>query len=176
MSDLSAIAGMAEIIRIGGEDGKDYKFTPVTISDFADFEAQARKWFKEEQKERIAELVQDLEDAGVTGMERVEEIRKLRDKKVDPLGEMGSIRGLQYLFYLGLRGGIPGLKLEDAGGIVPMASDVLEEVLGAIMPGHDFDDVLKKKMEENPNPSSPGIGEDSSITSPRPTGGQEQKS
>lgn len=126
MTALPDMAGTPRIVKIGG---KDYKVSPITIDDLAEFETEVRKLRSESIKAMLKET--GLPD-DVIAQKLVESASK--SISIDDIQEaMTSMQGTRYLLWCALRKHQPELKLEEMGNLITLDNfDEATEILGKL--------------------------------------------
>ena len=113
MTSLPDMAGTPRPVQI---KGKEYKVSPLTIDDLAEFETIIRK-------ERNRALLESLESSKLQDSVITEAIGVTASKPVS-LSEidkhMGSMMGVRFLLWCSLKKNHPELKLEEMGQLIDL--------------------------------------------------------
>jgi len=120
MTTLPDMAGIPRIVEIRG---KEYKVSPLTIDDLAEFETIVRK-------ERNKALLESLESSKLRDSVIIEAIGATASSPVslrDIDKHMGSMIGVRFLLWCSLKKNHPELKLEKMGQLIDL--DNFEDAL-----------------------------------------------
>ena len=123
MTELAPIAGTARTVQI---KGKEYKVSPLTIDDLAEFEVVVRM-------ERNKALLRSLEGSDLKDSLLAEAIGSAAAKPVslsDIDKNMGSMIGVRFLLWCALKKNHPEVKLETMGLLIDL--DNFEEAAGIV--------------------------------------------
>lgn len=119
MSELGSMTGAAKTVEIRG---KEYKITPLTLEDLADFEDFIKK-------ERKKETIESLKEAGLSENILADKIIEISKKSIglDEVNEfMSTMTGVKRLLFVVLKKHQKDIKEEDMGKLVTL--DNFEEV------------------------------------------------
>ena len=113
MTALPDMAGTSRTVEIRG---KEYKVSPLTIDDLAEFETLVKT-------ERNKALIGSLKDSGLKDSMITEAIAATATKPVS-LNEidrnMGSMMGVRFLLWCALKKNQPEVKLEAMGNLITL--------------------------------------------------------
>lgn len=113
MTTLPDIVGAPRIVEIRG---KEYKVSPLTIDDLAEFETIVRK-------ERNKALLESLEESKLRDSVITEAIGATASMPVslaDIDKHMGSMMGVRFLLWCSLKKNHPELKLKEMGKLIDL--------------------------------------------------------
>lgn len=119
MTSLPDMAGTPRIVKIRG---KEYKISPLTIDDLAEFEVVVRRI-------RNEEIRKELKESEISEELIAQKIIEYASKPVawgNVQDAMNSMTGTRYILWQALKKYQPNLKLEDMGRLI--ALDNFEEV------------------------------------------------
>ncbi len=142
MTTLPDMAGTPRLAKIGG---KEYKVSPLTIDDLAEFETIVRV-------ERNRALLIALKGSELTNDVIAEAIGAAAAKPVS-LAEidknMGSMMGVRYLLWSALKKNHPEVKLEEMGKLITLenfdeASGIVADLGGKATKGKNAGRGAKK--------------------------------
>jgi len=122
-SELAPIAGTSKTVKI---KGKEYKVSPLTIDDLAEFELVVRE-------ERNRALLRALEGSNLEQSLLAEAIGAAAAKPVslrDIDKNMGSMIGVRFLLWCALKKNHPEVKLMEMGLLIDM--DNFEEAAAIV--------------------------------------------
>ena len=123
MSELAPIAGTSRMVKI---KGKDYKVSPLTIDDLAEFEVIVRSV---RNKALLRSLEgSDLEDSLLAEAIGAAAARPVSLKDIDK--NMGSMIGVRFLLWCALKKNHPEVKLETMGELIDL--DNFKEAAGIV--------------------------------------------
>lgn len=123
MSELAPIAGTARMVEI---KGKEYRVSPLTIDDLAEFEVVVRSV---RNKALLRSLEgSDLEDSLLAEAIGAAAARPVSLRDIDK--NMGSMIGVRFLLWCALKKNHPELKLETMGLLIDL--DNFEEAAGIV--------------------------------------------
>lgn len=113
--------------------GKDWIFSELSLSDFAQFRAKMVKERKASLVERRKQLIEEAKGIGdIDPLKLLEHLDKpITDEEMD--AEMESVEGIGFLVYLSLKYAYPEVTEEDALGIVNI--DKIEVIVEAMIGG-----------------------------------------
>lgn len=120
MSDLAKIAGKGTEVEI---KGKKYIFSPLTISDMAEFESHIRS-------NLINDFLTATKDADIDSNERIKILNNLATKEISDFEvakHTNSWSGGCWLFWKSLVKNHPEIKFEDMGDLID--SENLAEIM-----------------------------------------------
>jgi len=123
MTGLPDMAGTARTVEI---KGKEYKVSPLTIDDLAEFEVIVRSV-------RNKALLRSLEGSDLKDSLLAEAIGAAAARPVslsDIDKNMGSMIGVRFLLWCALKKNHPELKLEEMGQLIDL--DNFEEAAGIV--------------------------------------------
>lgn len=128
-------------IKIGG---KEFVFSELSISDFAQFRARVAKQREKTKDKRRERLIEDAKKIGdIDPLKLLEKLDEpITDEDVE--AEMDTIEGMGYLIYLSLKYKHPEITEEQVADIVSISD--LEDITAAIVPMPD----VKKKRARTP--------------------------
>lgn len=109
MSDLTRMGAKPVTLTVGGEK---YSFSPLTLDDFAEFEA----WLKSEKLDRALKALGDK----ATSDERVQVVTMMTDEvsQLEVAKASGSMRGTRQMLWYSLRKSHPDMTREEAAALV----------------------------------------------------------
>ncbi len=121
MSDLAKMAAKPVTLTVGGAD---YQFSPLTLDDYAEFEA----WLIGEKIRRALEALGE----GITSEERVKVVTTMTDEisQMEVAKASGSMRGIRQMLWYSLRKTNPELTREHAAVLVNL--DNMEEMTALV--------------------------------------------
>lgn len=142
MSDLTRIAGKPVTLTVGGQD---YEFSPLTLDDFAEFEA----WLLSEKLNRALTALGEQ----VTSEERVQVVTTMTDEisQMEVAKASQSMRGLRQMLWYSLRRTQPSLTRTEAAAVVNF--DNLAEMTALV--DELGSDAKKGKDESRPPAAKP---------------------
>lgn len=113
MTTLPDMAGTPRTVEIRG---KEYKVSPLTIDDLAEFETVVRK----ERNKALLESLESskLQDSVITEAIGVTASRPVSLADIDK--HMGSMMGVRFLLWCSLKKNHPELKLEEMGQLIDL--------------------------------------------------------
>jgi len=129
MINLEGYVRKHTTIKLGG---KDFVFSELSISDFAQFQAKIVKEQEKTRDKRRERLIAEAEKiGGIDPLKILEQLDKpITDEDIE--AEMDTVEGMGYLIYLSLKYSLPGITEEQVGEIVGISN--LEEITAAIVP------------------------------------------
>ena len=123
MTELAPIAGTARMVKIRD---KEYKVSPLTIDDLAEFEVIVRSV---RNKALLRSLEgSDLEDSLLAEAIGAAAARPVTLKDIDK--NMGSMIGVRFLLWCALKKNHPEMRLETMGELIDL--DNFEEAAGIV--------------------------------------------
>ena len=123
MSELAPIAGTARMVKI---KDKEYKVSPLTIDDLAEFEVVVRTVRNKALLESLKGS--DLEESLLAEAIGAAAARPVTLKDIDK--NMGSMIGVRFLLWCALKKNHPEVKLDEMGRLIDL--DNFEEAAGIV--------------------------------------------
>ena len=135
MSDLTRMAAKAVTMTVGGEE---YSFSPLTLDDFAEFEA----WLKGDKLKCALNALGD----SATSDERVQVVTTMTDEvsQLEVGKASSSMRGVRQMLWYSLRKKHPDMTREEASALVNL--DNLAEMTALV------DELGSSGKEDGSNP------------------------